>query len=654
MDFFEKQDRARANTKFLIFYFVLAIVGIIAGVYLVAVVTWACAKNMDYPTFVWWDPMLLLYSALGVGIVIASGTIYKIIQLRQGGRAVAMALGGRPVDLHTQDLHERKLLNVVEEMALASGVPSPEVFVLEDEEGINAFAAGHSTGDAAVAVTRGCMTLLSRDELQGVVAHEFSHILNGDMRLNIRLMGLLHGILCIALIGYAIVRGSARSGSRGGRNRGGGGILIGMALAVIGYIGVFFAKLIKSAVSRQREFLADASAVQFTRNPGGIIGALKKIGGLAGGSKLTSSHAEEASHMFFANGLSKAFFDLMATHPPLVDRIAAMDPHFDGVFMEVDIKETAAQASLAPKTKPPVAPKGGVDLQEAVVGLAKAPAQMQMKPEALVASAGTMTAESLSYAQSMRSSIPEMILNATREIFGARAVIYGLLLNRDAGIRKMQIEQLAKLADTGVLPELNRLLPVIDALDPRARLPLVDLAVPALKLLSQSQYIKFLSNVHVLIEADQAIELFEYTLQKIVAHHLGTHFGLSRPAKVRFESLKPILPDCVVLLSALANLNADENVSRQAFDRGLAQLNITLGGSAQKLSYEQATLTAVDAALHQLSAAAPLLKKNILYACATTVIHDGAVVVEELELLRAIAAVLDCPIPPFIEESVKS
>ena len=325
MDFFERQDKARRNTKLLVFYFTVAVLLLIVAVYVAValIFTGVELKNSSGDTtFNWAQPELFFGTALGTLAVISLGSVFKTMALSRGGRAVAELLDGRLVNPNSTDIHERKLLNVVEEMAIASGVPVPQVYVMDDEAGINAFAAGHSASDAAISVTRGCMTMLTRDELQGVIAHEFSHLLNGDMRLNLRLMGLIFGILCLTVIGRILVQ------TRGKKNP---LPLLGLALIIIGWIGVLFGRLIQAAVSRQREFLADAAAVQFTRNPGGLAGALKKIGGLGAGSQLQAAHAEEASHFFFANGLKSSFFGF-ATHPPLEERIRALDPAFDGKF----------------------------------------------------------------------------------------------------------------------------------------------------------------------------------------------------------------------------------------------------------------------------------------------------------------------------------
>jgi Zn-dependent protease with chaperone function len=329
MDFFEHQDKARKHTKVLVLYFGIAVLCIIASVYFVSLLIfhgYDASKGPGAPAvpFVLWDFTLFIRVVLGTLGVVLIGSLYKTYALSKGGSVVAESLGGRLVTLDTTDPDERKLRNVIEEMAIAAGVPVPKVYVLDEEAGINAFAAGHAPGDAAIGVTRGCMTLLNRDELQGVIGHEFSHILNGDMRLNLRVMGVIFGIVCLAVVGRVLIY--SRGGDRGRAPL----MVLGLALMVIGAIGAFFGRLIQAALSRQREFLADASAVQFTRNPAGLSGALQKIGGA--GSKVGSVHAGEASHLFFGNGLGKPFLGAMATHPPLDERIRAIDPGWDGTF----------------------------------------------------------------------------------------------------------------------------------------------------------------------------------------------------------------------------------------------------------------------------------------------------------------------------------
>jgi Zn-dependent protease with chaperone function len=357
MDFFEAQARAKKRTSRLVALFSLAVLGTIAAGYFGAVFLSRQIAESDYrprssrysersqlsafrsqlsPSASLWQPKLFALVTLGTLAVVGLASLYKWHQFSGGGSAVAESVGGRRVDPHTTDLAERRLLNVVEEMALASGIVMPGVFILDDEPAINAFAAGLTTSDAVVAVTRGTLEKLTRDELQGVVAHEFSHILNGDMRLNLRLTSLIFGILVLGLIGRGIISSLGRTRVTSSRNSKNSGGLIaaigaaGLGLLVIGYVGYFFGRLIQAAVSRQREFLADAAAVQFTRNPAGIGGALKKIAGYAMGSSLAHAKSAAIGHFFFAQGFRSTFGGLWATHPPLEVRIRAIEPAFDG------------------------------------------------------------------------------------------------------------------------------------------------------------------------------------------------------------------------------------------------------------------------------------------------------------------------------------
>ena len=346
MDFFARQDHARRQTVKLLVLFAISVAVIIAAVYFVAVLAIHGSGGgytrvgphgrMSITPMSYWDPSVLLAVAFGTGVVIALGSLYKVAELASGGEVVAQMMGGRPVDPQSTDPAERRLLNVVEEMALASGVPVPPVYVMDNEPSINAFAAGHQPSQAVIAVSRGCLEYLTRDELQGVLGHEFSHVLNGDMRLNLRLIGIVFGILSLSIVGYYVMRSAGWAGSSRDRDdRGGSGsaiFFVGLALFVFGYLGVLLGNIIKAAISRQREFLADASSVQFTRNPAGLAAALKKIGGLAEGSRIRDAHAQEISHMFFGDAFAGSFFNLFATHPPLEERIRLLDPNFDNTF----------------------------------------------------------------------------------------------------------------------------------------------------------------------------------------------------------------------------------------------------------------------------------------------------------------------------------
>lgn len=596
MDFFEKQEKARLQTKWLVFYFALAVIGIIAVLHI------GFSLLLGQPLDDW---EMLGFTAAGVLVSVVIGSLVKIAELSKGGKAVAEMLGGVPVNPSTTDAGERRLLNVVEEMSLASGVPVPQVYVLE-EEAINAFAAGYGTADAAVGVTRGCIERLTRDELQGVIGHEFSHILNGDMRLNIRLMGLLNGILFLALLGGVLMRLALTTRPRSSNDKNGGSIVAaliagGLVLYIVGWIGVFFGKLIKAAVSRQREFLADASAVQYTRNPGGLAGALSKIASHS--SRLEHPKAQEASHMFFGNGMAEAWLGLFATHPPIQQRIAEIAPNFD-----------PQESSPTPPPVDSAEPSFSGDAQ-------------------------------LAAATSMLAGLPEFSRPAMREIHSACALVFALLLSEDESVRE---SQLAILQSAALQKEIGEMFDRRNQLSSAQRISLVDLAIPVLRGLSPEQYSVFSGQVRHLIEADGQIHLFEYTLQKLLLRHLDAAFTKARPGRVLHRSLVPLLPDTGILLSAIANADdGDSDALDAAFQAGVARL----GKSAEAFPLARQSsvnLKDFDRALEDLATASLSVKKTILTACSAAVVHDGAVNDAQFELLRAVADTVDCPIPPFV------
>jgi Zn-dependent protease with chaperone function/uncharacterized tellurite resistance protein B-like protein len=615
-----------------------ALVGIFAGV--------ASSKHHGYSEqaqVVLWNPQLFLVAAGGTLAVIGLGSGFKTLELAQGGSTVATMLGGRLVAPTTTDPDERKLRNVVEEMAIAAGVPVPQIYLLPQEQGINAFAAGHSTSDAVVAVTEGAVKLLTRDELQGVIGHEFSHILNGDMRLNLRLMGIVFGILCLAVIGRVLLYTRSRDSKDKNPLP-----LLGLALVVIGWIGVVFGRLIQAAVSRQREFLADASSVQFTRNPAGLAGALRKIGGLSFGSKLEAPHAEEASHMFFGNGMGESFFHMMDTHPPLAERIRAIDPSFDGTFPPVSFAEVARTAPrVAPPQRSPL-PFPFPGMPRAQGGLAGL-APPIIAAQTVMANTGNPTPAHLRFAEGLRVSIPASLQAAAREGLGASTLVYALLLSDDETVRRKQLEELTAATSAAVCQETLRVLPEVQTVATHAKLPLVDLAIPGLRHLSPAQFEQFRAAVQKLVESDGEIDLFEYVLQKVVLRHLEPYFLQARKPTVQYYALKPLAADCAVLLSALAYLGQDEPTKIEyAFQQGAQLLSYAAQVEHRLLPEAECELAQVDDALNRLCQAVPQIKKNVLSACAQTVAADGVIQEMEAELLRAIADTLDCPMPPFI------
>lgn len=620
MDFFEKQAQAQLKTKWLIGYFILAVVGIIAV--LQVVFSLLLGRHLL-------DPEVLTYVSGGVIVVVMLGSLIKTAELSQGGRVVATMLGGQLVDQNTSDLAERKLLNVVEEMALASGLPVPEIYVLP-EETINAFAAGHGPGDTAIGVTRGCITQLTRDELQGVIGHEFSHILHGDMKLNIRLMGLLAGIVGLAMLGRVLLDVGRFMPSDGGRDRRDNNnnlgmviLLGGLALVIVGWIGVFFGSLIKAAVSRQREFLADASAVQYTRNPDGIANALWKIGKFH--SKLSSPRASEASHLYFGNGIGDPWSTLFATHPPLDERIKAIEPNFEPEKLKDVVSDEDTSSSIPAESPAMGFASGGGG------GSVPPPIPPPVPPSLPAAT--------------IMASLPAFAVQSVRNAHDACAFVYALLLDEDETIRAAQLAGLK--ADDSLRGEALALFGRRSEIALSQRLPLVDLVIPTLRQLSPEQYASFRADVRHLVESDAQMSLFEYALQKTLLRHLDLFFTKSTGAKVKFKSLPPLVTDVAMLLSALAYVGHDSASDRDAaFASGVKELLIN---TSTYLLVREDTLdfNHVDAALDRIAQAAPNVKRTILTACRSTVSHDGVVEPEEFELIRAIADALDCPLPPL-------
>ncbi len=636
MDFFQAQDSARRSTTSLVVFFILAVLSLIVFTNLLVMVLFGFLKPGEEGVtlssiVVQFDWQTFLLIGAGVLFVILAGSAYKTMALSSGGTAVAESLGGRLIDQSTTDLHERKALNVVEEMAIASGTPVPPVYLLDGEQGINAFAAGFSPGDAVVGLTRGTITFLTREELQGVIAHEFSHILHGDMRLNIRLIGILHGILLIGLIGYIILRSV-----RGGSNKNAGPIMgLGLGLLVVGFAGTFFGNLIKASVSRQREFLADASAVQFTRNNAGIAGALKKIGGYAQGSELANPEAPTLSHAYFSKGVSSFMQSMFATHPPLHVRIKKVDPRWNGVFEPVT-REVVEDKQTTAKT--PSTPGSGA-MATAVAGAVIA--------NQILDSVGQTSPEQLDYAAALVNDIPKAVRDAVHDPYGARAVMYCLVIeDKQNDIRLRQLRRLEEMGDKGISDLVGNLLGTVKALDVRFRLPLVDMALPSLRQLSEAQYQLFRKNLLFLMAADNTINLFEWSLQKILFHYLDPVFG--RPGKkvAKYGSFDRVRNHIDVLLSMLVYVCVKDKAEMVT---ALASAKRELGLANLELSpREQISLDNLDRAVEELALLKPLLKPSLLKACLAVITQDQEYAPDEMELMRAISDVLDCPLPPYL------
>ncbi|MGB5245135.1 MAG: M48 family metallopeptidase [Woeseia sp.] len=625
MNFFEAQDKARRATRGLIAAYIVATLLIVAAVT-------ALVATVFYSTQQIANPGVLLLTAGATLALILCATLYKTARLAAGGGRVAQDLGGTQVPPDVSDPLRRRLRNVVEEMSIASGIPVPEIYVLEQETGINAFAAGFTTGDAAIAVTRGTLEILNRDELQGVIAHEFSHVLNGDMRLNIRIMGVLFGIMVLGLIGRLIVRGSYRTGSlTSRRGRGGGGtapiLLVGVGLVIIGSVGVFISRLVKAAVSRQREYLADASAVQFTRQTDGIANALKKIGGYQRHSYLRAADPEEVSHMLFAHG--SKFSSLFATHPPLIDRIKALQPGFKA--------EDLPQVSM-----PVMAPAGGdavhSNLQQYTVG----GDALQQQP--IIDTIGNPTLQHVLYAGALRGGLPEILYDAAHSTHLAPLLVLAIFVSgaesRNASAFDFLTRQLGE--QRGKL--VQDFYKALQEGGPEWRLPLLEIAFPTLRQMPVQRVDFLLDLGERLIQQDGKIELHEFCLYRILRLNLGN--ALAPTARLARVSKSQVRQAALTLLAIIANEGQPEPAARgDAFAAGIALLGNWAKDANDALPDD--LVSALRESLDVLQNVSHSSRQKLVQAVAAVISADRRLTATEAELLRAVCASLLCPLPPL-------
>jgi Zn-dependent protease with chaperone function len=618
MDFFGEQARARQKTRWLVLLFALAVIAIVVAVYLAVTLVFGltgngvrvaansslgASRNLFHGDF--WDASRFFWTFAIVGGTIVIASLYKIRQIsRMGGVYIAIELGGRPIPRETKDPLERRLVNVIDEISIAAGIPVPQVFVLDDEPGLNAFAAGMNTGDSVVAVTRGLLDKLDRDQLQGVIGHEISHIVNGDSRLNLKIAGILHGIFFLTLTGRILSRARGRNAQAI--------FTLGILLFLVGSIGLFFGRLIQAAVSREREYLADASAVQFTRNPEGLAGALRHL--MLSGSGIQNPKAGAASHFFFGDGGGNVFrfFSPFATHPPLEKRIARIDRNFNPAQLPKQQAAAELQAELP---------------------------DMKLVGANFLSGIGAFAPAQFEAAQILLATLPEPLMAAAHHAEAAQTVAYALLLSRSPEIQTRQLEALGKthspeLAKT-VLARAREILQE----GARCRLPLLDLALPSLRELAPEARDRFLAMVDALIQADGRVSASEFALRQILKSVLT-------PRKVSRASLKleRLNQDITVVLAMLAYVGNVDKTAAAAFHHAVA---LAPSDGPWVFPDKKALRPEVmEAALEHLAHATPRFREKLLAACVAVVEHDARITVAEAELLRALAQSLDCPAPP--------
>jgi Zn-dependent protease with chaperone function len=652
VDFFAQQDIARRNTRVLVLSFLAAVLLLIL------------LANAAVAAFLWFGQDYNIYSGsregmagfwsyfswsrfgtigLAVTATVALVVLFKWLQLSTGGKVVAEGLGGTRILPQTRDRAERRCLNVVEEMALAANMPVPPVYVMNDERGINAFAAGITPADAVVAVTRGALEHLRRHELQGVIAHEFSHILNGDMRLNIRLAALLKGITFIGDVGHTLLHSSPDQHLRGGASGGRSGAVapvLGLALWLLGWLGGLAAGFIKAAISRQKEFLADASAVQFTRDPDGISDALKVIGGYVPGTLVHAARATEMSHIFFGQ-IEHRLWQVFATHPPLAERIRRVDPDWDGEFVRRKVRHYRVQPS---------------DPRSAEAGVGRAHLVL-----AAMATAGADEAEGTGHGETgpgpgpdqleartaARQELPVAFVRHSHEPLGAHALVCALLLSGEGAVRQKQLSAIAEAGINGLAELVHTLGPGVQSLGAGRRLPLLEMCLPALTTISPAQYRTLKNTLLRLIRADARTELHEWCLFQLLRHYLDPQFVRVRPSRPRYRKLERVASHVRVVLSLLAHSGSGNANAAAAFRAGADELGIT---ALAVLPREQCSVAAFSRAVHQLADCYPLLKPRLLKAMARAAGADGELSAAEREIIYSVAAVMDCPVPAGLGE----
>ena len=610
MNFFQAQEKAKRNTTLLVFLFLCAVaILVILTNLLVAFFLGSTSQPGIALSSIEISLMVLAIIGIAIG--------YKYLSLRGGGRVIAEMLGGTLITNDTNNPQHKQLINVVEEMAIAAGMAVPPVYLIR-EDSINAFAAGFSQQDAVIGINQGTLDLLNREELQGVVAHEFSHILNGDMNLNLRLIAILHGIVFIGMIGYGVLRGAMFQ-----RKNGAAMLALGVGLIAIGFGGMFFGNLIKASVSRQREYLADASAVQFTRLQTGIANALKKIGAHSHQSHMLNKSAEQASHMFFGSVLPKFSSGLMATHPPLDKRIRAIDPSWDGAFAETKGQTRAKVKAAAATSKPKN------NIQSSLVS-------------GITEQVGQINEASLTKANQFVNQLEPNIKTSSHDVFEARALIYALLLSQNADLRQKQIAFLYEKAEKGVPEHLIRILSALDQVNRSEHLNLVLMATPTLKRLSKAQYRIFSANIGELIVSDGKVDLFEWVLHRVLTQALYGQFEKIKPPRGKVNNILKLEQEVAQLLSILGSYShPNKQQCEHAYHSAARTLNIALPFKHSE-HFDFRLLNNIMERLRELS---PGAKAKLIEAADVCVRSDNSVSFEERVMLQGICATLDCPLP---------
>jgi Zn-dependent protease with chaperone function len=644
MDFFEHQAQAKAASKRLLFLFLLVtfvvvvcvdfVIYTISKLQMLDTTLVHKVSNVSIQDFIDWQLSWYGLAAASVSIlIIGFGSLMRWLDLRKGGGGLAINLGARSLGFASKDEKEQRLINVVEEMAIAAGIIPPSIFILDYESSINAFVAGYEIEDSALIVTNGLLNNMDRDELQAVVGHEFSHILHGDNRINIHLMIMIAGFVWVSEIGHSLTSRHSYRGSRSYTGRSSKGrqqaASIGIPLIIVGFFGAFCGRLIRASVSRKREYLADASAVQFTRNPQAMASALNVIRSNANKGYLKNSKAEELSHMCISPSKKSSWF---SSHPPLDDRINTIDATF---IKRHEARERKSEREEKRSDKQAQKNQATRNMYSADIP------QMQLgASQHLHDVIGTMSAVNLEYAMSLHEQFPAEYKKALQGPELAKTMLLYLLLNDKPDLRAEQLtwleQQLSKSQDY-----LHSLTMLSQGIQSRLALPLVELLIPLLKTLDDQTKKSLLEQVLIMAKWDGKLTMFEICLYSLLKENLqpssknATSHSIKKIKLVAYEF--NLVVSCFIHKSG--GSAADKNNLHQAM------MNIFSLESQSLINKEQIIPNKLYATFKKLKALSPMLKRSLMDVCGDIVFHDKIVQSCEYESLKLMSLILSCPMP---------
>lgn len=684
--FFERQEAQKTYTRWLVWAFIAAILAVVLVINLVVLV----GLGGNPVRVLSAAPELVFWTTLVVLAVILGACWHKSSEMRAGGSAVARSLGGVPVTADDGDLKRKRLLNIVEEMAIAARIRKPQVFVLPDEPGINAFAAGHSPDEAAVAVTQGALDKLDRDQLQAVIGHEFSHILNGDMKINMRLAAWIFGLYIITFLAGKVMRGRTR-GKGGARLK-----IIAFGVFLAGSAGMFAGRLLQAAVSRRREHLADASSVQFTRNPQALQSAFIIMAASAEGTALEHESSSEVAHMFFAgsaSGWMSKFGGMLATHPPLEERVRALDSkvtptRFKSLISEerrriaarAKLEAAASAEAVAPQAEAAAETSDALDMPAGISAAAPIRNIAPVPAAPIAAAAGALAhvdADSLSLAATFqtpalsetlptgvrlvagRALPPDVLRNRlsqeqqvsiTRHIslvelhsLGVQATYIAAMLASEPAKWRTQLTKLAPLLGIELFKETQAQIPRVAALAPAARLPLLTDLLVLLENLEPAERKRLRGVARAFAPTVVAGDMLRFSVTRILEKKLAKASQEAPPVPLpeRAQAVSEVYATLAQCCFGAGSQNSKQGLN--AYRAGLMGML-----PPQKwLPFPETPLApaALDAALAGVSQIHPTGKRSFSDGMARVIAVGGRLTVPQVDLLRGLCVIVDCALP---------